>query len=878
MVLWLAQSLVFAEPARSSTLTIHYHRFDGDYSNWGVWAWSKMPKNLPGASFAAAGQDDYGALIKVDLSVAATQIGFLLKKGDWQQKDIAPDRFATLASGKGEIWLVQGDSKVYVTRPEIKAGMHVWQDGAKQITVALDQPLKIVKGNSGFWLRQRGQGHYGPVEINKVQTLRTNASGEATVLELTAERSIEVDKLFFLEHDGYVAAKVYPRKVLDDKKYYYSGELGCAYSAKQSSFAVWAPTARALDVRIYDDAATDKYTVISMEAGKHGEWTASVKGDAAGKYYLFAVHFANPDISRDDDIVNLVLDPYARATSANSARCLIYNPDKVNGDVPGWSQDWYVPLKRNTDAVIYEMHTRDMSIDASSGVVDEYKGKYLGLVQSGTRGPANVSTTLDHLQELGITHAHLLPVNDYGVGDERQKTSQYDWYDWGYDPALYNNPEGSYATNADNSARQQEFKRMVQQFHSVGMGVICDVVYNHTYQTGEGQFSVFDKIIPYYYYRVDDYGGYYNGSGCGNDVASEKPMVRRFIVDSCTYWVSEYHVDGLRFDLMGLLDRETMLEVYKRVKQLNPSALIYGEGWDIPTGIPSDQRMTQFYVQNTGIASFNDGIRDNLKGDVFKQTEGSFIQGLPPYQGMDRLKAQIMGQSTGRGDTGILVATPNESVNYVSAHDNACIWDKLKYTNPKDTDEQIKRMDKFAAAIIFTAQGIPFYSEGDDFGRTKQGNDNSYDNNKPNINPVDWGLKNRNKDMFLYYKGLISLRKSHPAFRMDNKLDVDKSYNFIQKVPASVVAYTINGDAAHDRWRTILVVYNGSDKTIRIKKSGPWNIVVDDTHAGTDIIAQAKSTLLVAPLSALVAYKTVVDEDYNSVIDYVAMNDPYYGW
>ncbi|MFA6074238.1 MAG: type I pullulanase [Negativicutes bacterium] len=878
-VLGLGLGSAFAETPKSSSFIIHYYRFDGDYKGWGVWCWSKSPKDLPGASFEMIGTDDYGAIIKVSFNSPVARAGFLLKKDNWVMKDINEDRYVDLPKGSNEVWLIQGDKQVYSSVPKIIAAMHAWQDDANKITLKLDKPLLLTKGNNGFWLRQRGTAHYGPVEVRKVTALETNSAGLATTVELTAERNLEVNKLFFVEHDGYNAVQLFPRKVLDDKKYYYNGELGCNYASDKSQFALWAPTACAVDLRLYATADTQEYQTLPMMPGKNGQWTAVVKGDINGQYYMFAIHFRNPDITVDNDIINVVVDPYARATAPNTTRCLVYDAQKNSASVNGWSIDRYVPLKRNTDAIIYEIHTRDMSISTTSGVSDAARGKFLGLTEAGTLGPNNVYTGLDHIKELGVSHVHLLPVFDYGVGNELQKYNQYDWYDWGYDPALYNNIEGSYAIDPHGDNRQLEFKTMVTRFHQNNIGVICDVVYNHTFQTGDGQFSVFDKIVPYYYYRVDNSGGYISGSGCGNDVASEKPMVRKFIVDSCKYWVSEYHIDGLRFDLMGLHDKQTMLEVYKEVRKINPNAIIYGEGWDIPTGIPASERMTQTNVFGTGVAAFNDGIRDNLKGDVFKQTEGSFVQGLPPYLGMERLKLQIKGQSTGRNlDGSIPVATPNETINYVSAHDNACIWDKLKLTNPKDNEARIKQMDKLAAAVILTAQGVPFFAEADDFGRTKQGNENSYNNNEPNINPINWSLKTTNSDLFNYYKGLIALRKNHPAFRMDKKTQVDANLQFAKNAPDNVVVYTLKGSDVGDAWQTILVVYNGTDKVQRIRKNGPWNIVVDEKRAGTELLAQAKNVVIVQPYSALVAYKTIMDEDYASLDAYVEMNDPYYGW
>ena len=509
----------------------------------------------------------------------------------------------------------------------------------------------------------------------------------------------------------------------------------------------------------------------------------------------------------------------------------------------------------NTDAVLYEVHIRDFSINTNSGTSPLNRGKYIGMVEASTKTPEDEKSGIDHLEELGITHVHLLPVQDYAGGDERQKDDEYTWYDWGYDPVLSNTPEGSYASDADGTARQKEFKRMVQAFHRHHIGVVLDVVYNHTASTGSKPFSIFDKIFPRYYYRTDASGRYANGTGCGNEFASERPMARKFIVDSIKYWMTEYHVDGFRFDLMGMLDRDTMLEVYRAAKKINPSAIIYGEGWDMERLLPPKMMMTQANVKGTGIAAFNDGIRDNIKGDVGNGAARGFVQGAgPQYGGMERFRLNIKGQSTGRDTSGIEVFSPNETINYASTHDDLCLWDKLQLSAP-DVPENLRiNMDKLAAGIVLTAQGTPFIHAGDEFLRSKNLVSNSYNDNDPLVNPINWTLKAKHKEVFNFYKGMISLRKAHPAFRMTKKAIVDQSLDFATNVPNNLVEYVIRDNANGDSWKNILVIYNGSGQSRDLTVTGDWIIVASDKRAGLGELQSAKDKIHVEPFSLVIAH------------------------
>jgi pullulanase len=634
--------------------------------------------------------------------------------------------------------------------------------------------------------------------------------------------------------------------------YRYAGDdLGAVYHPQETAIKLWAPTAKDVRVVLFDDATHEPSRIVPMARDPDGIWSANLKGDLDGKYYLYEI--TQPEPGMDKPAVFRVNDPYARGCSANTGRTLIYDPQKTNPD--NWGEDHFVSLKHNVDAVLYEVHIRDFSINRNSGISDRNRGKYLGMVEALSRTPEGESSGLDHLKELGISHVHLLPAFEYAGGDETQKADEYTWYDWGYDPVLYDTPEGSYATDANGTVRQREFKQMVQAFHKNNIGVVMDVVYNHTAATGTNRASIFDKVFPHYYYRLDETGRYANATGCGNEFASEKPMARKFIVDSIKYWMTEYHIDGFRFDLMGIEDRDTMREVYREARKINPNVIIYGEGWRMERVLPSDRMMTQTYVTNTGIAAFNDGIRDNIKGDYADGKADGFIQGAgPQYGGMERFHLNLKGQSTGRDRESIDVFSPNETVNYASVHDDLCLWDKLLISAPDVPEALHMNMDKLAAGILLTSQGIPFIHAGDEFLRSKNLNSNSYNNNNPRVNPIDWHLKTQHKDVFNFYGGLIALRRTHPAFRMGEKARVDESMEFAPVVPANVVEYVLKHKANGDSWKTILVIFNGNKEPKNLTVNGDWFIVANDKAAGTEALTTATNHIQVGPFSLVIAH------------------------
>ena len=663
----------------------------------------------------------------------------------------------------------------------------------------------------------------GKIDIKKEKVLGDNNS----LFIIKTSIFLFPDRLIFFKYRN-VKYQVVPRYILNLTKYYYSeNDLGCNYAKDKTIFKLWSPTALRVSVCIYSHYAKgidSFYEAINMERASCGVWEGICNKDLKGKYYLYRIeHYLDCE-----KVSVYVADPYSKASSPNSKKSFIFDPCDINCN--GWSDDSFVDLDNNVDAVIYELHVRDYTIDKSSGVSDHLKGKFSGLVEKRSMDTNGLTTSFDHIRELGVTHVHMLPTYDYATGNETEMNNLYTWYNWGYDPVLYFNIEGSYSVYPNGISRLSEYRTMVKAFHDNGIGVVHDIVFNHTYQTGNKEFSIFDKIVPGYFYRVDDDGVYSNGSGCGNEIATERPMVRKFIIDNLCYWTKYFHIDGFRFDLMGLIDKKTMIAAYKAVRELNHNAIFYGEGWNMSgCMMPEVMRMNQNNAMNTGIAAFNDGIRDNLTGDVFNQSSIGFVQSGKPLMGITSLKNQICGKNTGRDSVSISVAHPNEVVNYAGCHDNLTLWDKLKRDNVSPASLNLKRMDMLAFSIIITSQGIPFFTEGDEFGRTKNGNKNSYNTNDPDVNPIDWELKNKNIDMFNFYKSMIRLRSEHPAFRMTSSDMIAKHLKFIENTPGNIIAYLINKNANGDKWETILVAFNAGREDWPLSIEGKWNIVVDGT-------------------------------------------------
>lgn len=628
---------------------------------------------------------------------------------------------------------------------------------------------------------------------------------------------------------------------------YAGADLGLRYRPGQSAFRIWAPTASEVELCLYNEGAGgEAIQTISMTKSSSGTWTTTLTGDHKGKFYAFRIKIA-------DQWSQEVPDPYAKAVGVNGKRGMIIDLKTANPG--GWEKDKGVPLKKSTDAIIYELHVRDASIAENSGI--SHKGKFLGLTEKGTVNKDGLSTGLDHIKELGVTHVHILPLYDFYSVDETKPDKPQ--YNWGYDPLNYNTTEGSYSTNPyDGVSRIREFKEMVQAFHSNGLNIVMDVVYNHTMLTED---SYFNQLVPGYYYRQTPEGKFSNATACGNETASERPMVRKFMLESLKYWVKEYHIDGFRFDLMGVHDIETMNLIAKELRKIKPGILLYGEGWTAGASpLPESKRAVKKYAYKLdNIAVFSDDIRDGIKGSVFVNEEKGFASGRPGME--ESIKFGVVASAKHpqvdynkvNYSKAPYAINPTSTVSYAECHDNHVLWDKLAISASNATEAERKEMHKLALSIVLTSQGISFLHAGTEFLRSKKGNENSFDAGD-SINAIDWSLKTKNNDVFEYIKALIKIRKEHPAFRMTTGKEIAANIVFEEKLPGGVVGYTINGVAMGDSWKKIRVYFNGNKNTQTIKlDSKNWRLAI----VGNKIITDHRSVGLIglSPYSCTVLYQ-----------------------
>lgn len=621
---------------------------------------------------------------------------------------------------------------------------------------------------------------------------------------------------------------------------YFSGELGCLYSAGGCTFRVWAPLAESATLRLYHtwEAASPERT-LPMTKGEKGVWSLQLPGDLAGWYYTYeTVHFGKPG--------GEAVDPYGRAVGPNGRRTYIFYPSATQP--AGWETDRIPPFAHPCDAVIYELHVRDLSSLASSGI--KAKGQFLGLAEAGTRSPEGEKTGLDHLEELGITHLHLLPISDYDEVDDLHYRPEE--YNWGYNPRNYNALKGSYGSNPRQPDQViRDFKTAVKALHDKGIRVVMDVVYNHTYSTTDSNLN---KIFPDFYYRK--HGTVFsNGSGCGNEIASERPMVRKMILDSLKYLASEYHLSGFRFDLMALHDVDTMNQVVQELRRADPAFLLYGEGWTGGLSTLSDDRkclkVNAHKVRE--FAFFSDDTRDAIKGHVFELHRKGFVNG---GDGMEEsVKFSVVGNTWHPqvDYTNLLyshaawASAPFQHVAYAAAHDNHTLWDKLQHSNPHDKPDDIIKMHKLANTIVFTCQGLTFLHAGEDFLRSKKGVENSY-NSPDSINGIDWTAKHAHRDVFEYYKGLIALRRAHPAFRMRSQDQVQKHLRFLNLMEPRMLAFLLSDHANDDPSEKILVIYNAYPRARDVHlPHADWTILLNHEKAGTTPLGKPRNNMVTLP-------------------------------
>ena len=620
-----------------------------------------------------------------------------------------------------------------------------------------------------------------------------------------------------------------------EEKYTYTGrDLGANWTPQMTTFRVWAPTAEDVTVNLYRSGTpdTDLLSQIHMHPDVNGTWVAQRAGNLNGVYYTYLVLV--------DGHMTESCDPYARTTGVNGQRAMVLDLAGTNPD--GWETDTDPNAgKAITDAVIYELHIRDLSSSRSSRI--HYKGKFLGLTETNRKTKSGRPTGLDHIKALGITHIHLLPVFDFGFTDERRKNPQFNW---GYDPVNFNVPEGSYSTDPFNgTVRVKEMKQMVKALHDNGISVVMDVVFNHVYNAQE---FCFNKIVPGYFSRINTDGVYSNGSCCGNDTASERSMVRKYIVDSVNYWADEYHIDGFRFDLVGLIDIQTIKEILFTVHRKHPNVIFYGEGWTMNTQLtkPGYELAVQGNsAKLPGFAFFSDTIRDLLRGSVFDNTAPGYVSGA--YCSKDVLEACFMGIP-------LWAAQPCQSVNYVSCHDNNTLFDRICLAAPEAPGEIKIRMNNLAAAFTILSQGIPLMQAGEEMLRTKPGKKGSFEHNSyrspDRVNSLKWEdlEKEEYQRNVEYYKGLIAFRKAHPSLRLTTRDAVRKQVHPVRMENPHVVAFHIEGKS-HD----IFAVFNADTHDFMARlPQGHWDVNIHDKTAGTTCMKKAENWVHVAPLSATV--------------------------
>ena len=622
------------------------------------------------------------------------------------------------------------------------------------------------------------------------------------------------------------------------------------YTPSVTSFHLWSPNADEVRLMLYEEAeGGHAFQTHHMKLGDDGTWHVDVNEDLKGKFYAF-------NVKMQDEWLGDTPGLFAKAVGINGHRGAII--DMVQTNPTGWENDRKPVLRSVADVVVYEMHHRDFSIDASSGI--EHKGQFLALTEQGTQSPEGLTTGIDHLKELGVTHVHLLPSYDYASIDEH--TFKDSHYNWGYDPQNYNVPDGSYATDPTQPVtRIMEFKQMVQALHQAGIRVVLDVVYNHTYNAAT---SAFQKTVPGYFYRMKPDGTFANGSGCGNETASNRPMMRKFMVESVLYWMREYHLDGFRFDLMGIHDIATMNEIRQEAQKLDPQVLIYGEGWaaETPQYAADSLAMKANIARMPGIAAFCDEMRDGLRGPWDDDKKGAFLAGLPGNE--ESIKFGIVGAISHpqvkmdevNYSNKAWAQEPVQMMSYVSCHDDMCLVDRLRTSVTDLKGNDLEKLDMLAQTAVLTSQGIPFIFAGEEVMRDKKFVHNSFQS-PDSVNAINWHNKAKYQWVFNYYKGLIAMRKHHPAFRLGSAELVRQHLEFLPVEGSGVVAFRLKGHAGGDAWDNIIVVLNARRETAKIEvPEGKYVAVVKDGWVNENGIGTIYGPILnIAPETALIVYQ-----------------------
>ena len=607
-------------------------------------------------------------------------------------------------------------------------------------------------------------------------------------------------------------------------------ENECVYTPEKTTFTFWSSIAEKMEVRLYNTYDAAEFEVITLQEKNDDYWTATVKGDQLGKFYTVC-SYQNGEWGQESPGI------FAKAVSVNGQKAAIIDMQATNPE--GWENDQRPAMTDPTDVVVYETHMRDFTIDATSGIAN--KGKFIAFTEQGTQTAEGLASGIDHLKELGITHIQILPMYDYGSIDET--TLDLNKYNWGYDPVNYNVPEGGYSTNPyDPATRIREAKTMIQALHAAGIRVIMDVVYNHTYSV-EG--CALGRVVPQYFYRMNEDGSYANGSGCGNETASDKEMMRQFMVESVCYWAREYHIDGFRFDLMGIHDQETMRQIRAALDEIDPSIITYGEGWAASSpAYPYEQlAMKQWTYTMPRVGAFSDDIRNALIGSPFDHHRG-FASGNTASR--DAVRYGLVACPDWSGE-------PMQHVSYITCHDNYCLRDRIEVAAAEETEATKLRMNKLAQTAVMVSQGMTFFYGGEELFRTKQGVENSYQS-PDSINVIEWANKQTYNDLYTYYREIIKIRRQHKGFRLGTAELVKNHVEFPETTQEGLIIYLIKDLQGIDTASSLIVLLNGTAEPMEAEvPQATYIVLAHDAQANANGMGTIEGgKVQVAPYSATI--------------------------
>lgn len=841
-------STFFIKAANTKTLEVHFHyyRFDQTYAPWDMWIWQSQPTSEGGKEYKFiedSGEASLGgvkAVVKLEGDLAnATALGFLVRKPDWSQKDIDNDRFIEIKSesegGIQHVYLVQGDPLIghFLGDPQgpsksPKFTSAYFSDVNKILFRATEElsmdKIRIFKDDvlMTFLLETTDNGY--------VATLNESVDFSSSY-KIEATFSDDSTNDLAITYDGIYDSKAF------EEAYYYDGDLGVTIADGKTTFRLWAPISSNVELKLYNDGtatidggSSDALSTHPMIQGEKGTWYITFDENMHNKYYNFLV--------TNGAVTHEVVDPYAVSTGVNGRRGLVVDFDQVNPE--GWQYNHRANnMTNHTDAIIYELHVRDLTIHDSWNGTEANRGKFLGLIEKGTTYQ-NYKTGFDHILDLGVTHIQLLPFFDYGVVDETKLNDKdYNAFNWGYMPLHFNVPEGSFSSNPyDGLTRVRELKQVAMAYTENNIRLNMDVVYNHTGLSADSNFNL---IIPGYYHRKTESGAFSNGSGTGNETASERAMMRKFMIDSLLLWTKEYNISGYRFDLMALHDLETMNQIYDALQAVDPTIMVYGEPWmGGSTPLPaSDQAGKANLHLLKGIGAFNDDFRDAMKGSVFNVEDPGFVQGMTTAQVINRVKYGVVGgiehPSVVRSHLSTSKAwhtEPGKTINYVTAHDNNTLHDKLYQTNEITNQlDLIGQMAMQAYSVLMTSQGVAFMHAGDEILRSKPrqsgtGFDHNSYESPDAVNQIRWDQKVLKEQSKVYerIKTLIAIRKAYNQFRFQTKEEIQANVSFLYEDYKSIIAYNIKGD------QNILVIHNNNPKSVKITlpKEHGYDILVNN--------------------------------------------------